>query len=259
MLHFADTNGDGKADVKKIVLSSFGTEDTHHNLHTLRWGYDGHLYMNQSIYTHTHVETPHGVVRLNSGGIWRFDPATGGWRFSPRAVAIRGAITGINTATISSPTAGGKGIYHAMEGATYFTYADMRREADSVTPGNWPKFCGLELIHCPHFPADWQGDAITCDFRAHRIVRFKLNEAGSTFAGKEMPDLLRSTNVTFRPIDVRMARTARSTSPTGPTRSSSTAKWISATARDHEHGRIWRVTAKAVVKPRTSQSSAPES
>jgi len=49
LLHFKDTDGDGVADQKRIVLSGFGTEDTHHTLHTLRWGYDGQLYMNQSI------------------------------------------------------------------------------------------------------------------------------------------------------------------------------------------------------------------
>ena len=63
----ADLNGDGKSDQKRIVLSGFGTEDTHHNLHTLRWGFDGRLYMNQSIYTRTDTETPHGVVRLKGG------------------------------------------------------------------------------------------------------------------------------------------------------------------------------------------------
>jgi hypothetical protein len=54
--------------------SGFGTEDTHHNLHTLHWGPDGRLYMNQSVYTRTDAETPHGVVRLKAGGIFRFDP-----------------------------------------------------------------------------------------------------------------------------------------------------------------------------------------
>jgi hypothetical protein len=58
------------------VLSGFGTEDTHHTLHTLRWGFDGQLYMNQSIYIHSHIETPHGVVRLNSGGILNLRPQT---------------------------------------------------------------------------------------------------------------------------------------------------------------------------------------
>ncbi len=76
LLHYKDTNGDLKADEKRVVLSGFGTEDTHHILHTLRWGYDGFLYMNQSIYIHSHIETPWGVRRLNAGGIWQFRPET---------------------------------------------------------------------------------------------------------------------------------------------------------------------------------------
>ena len=246
LLHFADKNRDGKADERKIVLSSFGTEDTHHNLHTLRWGYDGHFYMNQSIYTHTHIETPHGVRRLNSAGIWRFNPDN--WRaeiFTKGACNPWGHHWDQFGNDYFTDGAGGKGIYHAMEGATYFTYSDMRREADSITPGSWPKFCSLELIHGAGFPADWQGDAITCDFRAHRVVRFKLAENGSTFLAKEMPDLLRSTNVTFRPIDLRM----------GPDGALYIADWSNPIIqhgevdfrdprRDHEHGRIWRVAAK---------------
>src|SRR6516162_8258476 len=43
LLHLKDTDGDGKADHRRVVLSGFGTEDTHHILHTLRWGYDGML------------------------------------------------------------------------------------------------------------------------------------------------------------------------------------------------------------------------
>ena len=43
VLHLKDTDGDGKADQSRIVLSGFGTEDTHHILHTFRWGMDGML------------------------------------------------------------------------------------------------------------------------------------------------------------------------------------------------------------------------
>ena len=45
-------------------------------LHTLRWGHDGNLYMNQAVYIHSHVETPYGVRRLNAGGVWQFRPDT---------------------------------------------------------------------------------------------------------------------------------------------------------------------------------------
>ncbi|MSU36278.1 MAG: hypothetical protein EXS36_14515 [Pedosphaera sp.] len=252
LLHFPDSNGDGKADSRRIVLSSFGTEDTHHNLHTLRWGYDGHLYMNQSIYTHSHVETPHGIVRLNSAGILRFNPDT--WQleiFTKGGCNPWGHHWDQYGNSFFTDGAGSKGIYHAMEGATYFTYSDMRREANSISPGNYPKFCGLETVHSSAFPAEWQGNMITCDFRAQRIVRFGLTEAGSSYQTRELPDLARSTNVTFRPIDVKF----------GPDGALYIADWSNPIIqhgevdfrdprRDHEHGRIWRVAPKGTPSPR---------
>ena len=256
LLHFADRDGDGKADTKTIVLSSFGTEDTHHNLHTLRWGYDGHLYFNQSIYTHTHIETPHGVRNLNSAGIWRFNPDTFGLEiFTKGGCNPWGHHWDQYGNSFFTDGAGGKGLYHAMEGGTYFTYADMRREGDSISPGNYPKFASLEIIHSPAFPADWEGTAVTCDFRAHRIVRFSINELGSTFQTKELPDLLRSTNVTFRPIDLRL----------GPDGALYVADWSNPIIqhgevdfrdprRDKEHGRIWRIAGRAGAK---ASSHAP--
>ena len=75
LVHYSDPDPlTGMARKKRVVLSGFGTEDTHHILHTFRWGPDARLYMNQSVYIHSHVETPHGVRRLNAGGVWRLRP-----------------------------------------------------------------------------------------------------------------------------------------------------------------------------------------
>src|SRR5438105_351275 len=144
--------------------------------------------------------------------------------------------------------AGFQGISYCVPGAMYFTYAGARRELQSISPGNYPKFASLEVVRSPQFPDDWQGDFITCDFRAHRVVHFKYSEAGAGFQTKEMPDLLRSTNVTFRPIDVKF----------GPDSALYIADWSNPIIqhgevdfrdprRDKEHGRIWRVTAKGRV------------
>jgi putative heme-binding domain-containing protein len=246
LLFFKDTDGDGKADEERIVLSGFGTEDTHHLVHTLHWGPDGQLYFNQSIYIHSHIETPHGVEHLNSGGVWHYRTQT-----QKLGVFLRGFCNPWGHQfdefgqSFVTDGAGNQGLSVGIPGATYFTYASMRRELQSISAGSYPKFCSLELVRSEQFPEDWQGNAITCDFRAHRVVRFAIEEKDSAYTAHEVADVVRSTNVTFRPIDVKL----------GPDGALYIADWANPIIqhgevdfrdprRDHEHGRIWRVTTK---------------
>jgi len=251
LLHMKDTDGDGVADQRRVVLSAFGTEDTHHILHTLRWGHDGQLYMNQSIYIHTHAETPHGVVRLNSGGILNLRVPT-----MELGIHMKGLVNswghaiddfGQSFATdgASSAEAGQGGLFHVVPQAMYLTYAGARRILQSASPGSYPKFAGIEYLRSPHFPDDWQGGYVTCDFRAHRIVRFAIDEKDSSYVTREMPDLVRTKDVAFRPIDIKL----------GPDGALYIADWSNPIIqhgevdfrdprRDHEHGRIWRVSYK---------------
>ena len=246
LLHFRDTKGTGKADVRQTVLSGFGTEDAHHNLHTLRWGFDGRLYLDQSIYTRTDTETPTGVVRLKGGGVFRFDP-----RDQQLEILFQGWVNPWGHQfddfgqSFVTDGAGGDGISYGLPGASYGSAPNARRILTSVSPGSYPKFCSLEILRSQQFPADWQGDLITCDFRAHRIVRFKLAEQGAGYITQEMPDVLRSSADTFRPIDLKM----------GPDGALYVADWSNPIIqhgevdfrdprRDKEHGRIWRITAK---------------
>ena len=246
LLFFKDTNGDAKADERKIVLSGFGTEDSHHNVHTLRWGPDGQLYFNQSIYIRTDTETPNGVVRLKSGGIFNLRGDS-----MDLDVFVRGFCNTWGHAfdaygqSFITDGCGGQGISFGIRSATYFTYANMRREMKSITPGSYPKFCGLEILRSEHFPADWQDTLVTSDFRAHRVVRFKVTEDSAGFAGQELPEIMRSTDASFRPIDAKI----------GPDGALYIADWSNPIInhgevdfrdprRDHEHGRIWRVTMK---------------
>jgi putative heme-binding domain-containing protein len=245
LLHFADTDGDGKADQKRIVLSGFGTEDTHHLLHTLRWGPDGCLYMNQSIYIHSHVETPYGVKRLNGGGIWRFRPET-----LELEVLCYGFVNSWGHhfdrfgQSFATDGAYGEGINYVFPGSRFFTAVDATRVVQGLNPGS-PKLCGLEIVGGRHLPPEWDGNMITCDFRAHRVCRFVISEDGSGYASRQETELIKTNHVAFRPIDVKM----------GPDGAIYIADWYNPIIqhgevdfrderRDHTHGRIWRVTAK---------------
>jgi putative heme-binding domain-containing protein len=245
LLHFKDTNNDLKADERKVVLTGFGTEDTHHILHTFRWGPDGRLYMNQSIYIHSHVETPHGTRRLMGSGIWRFKPDSVDFD-----VVFRGMVNPWGQAwdrfgqSFSTDGAGDGGIYYSFNGSAFQTAVGYDRVLNGMNPGS-PKYCGLEIVSGRHLPDDWQGDAITNDFRANRVVRYKLIDENGTFISKQMPDVITSTDVAFRPIDVKM----------GPDGAIYLADWYNPIInhgevdfrdprRDHTHGRIWRISAK---------------
>ncbi len=262
VLHFKDTDGDGKADQKRIVLSGFGTEDTHHILHTFRWGPGGHLYFNQSIYIHSHIETPFGVKRLNAGGIWKFRPKT--WELD---VFARGWINPWGHQfddygqSFVTDGAGGEGINYVLPGAAYRTAFGVQKILPGLNPGS-PKYCGLEIVSGRHLPDDWQSNLLTNDFRGHRVCRFVVSDDGAGFAARQEADLIKTTHVAFRPVDIKM----------GPDGAIYIADWYNPIIqhgevdfrdprRDHTHGRISRVTYKGkplVKRPQLAKATIPE-
>ncbi|MDX1963173.1 MAG: HEAT repeat domain-containing protein [Pirellulales bacterium] len=246
LLHLKDTNGDGRADNTRVVLSGFGTEDTHHIIHTLRNSPAGDLCFAQSVYIHSHIETPRGVRRLNAGGFWQYHPRTQDLR-----VYAKGLVNPWGMAwdrwgqSFATDGAGNEGINYVFPGSI-MTWADESEKiVKGLNPGS-PKHCGLEVVESSNFPPEWQGNLITNDFRAQRVCRFVLGEDGAGYAAREMPELIKSSHQAFRPVDVKM----------GPDGALYIADWYNPIIqhgevdfrdprRDKTHGRIWRVTYKA--------------
>jgi putative heme-binding domain-containing protein len=245
LVHFSDTKGTGKADKQRTILSGFGTEDTHHILHTLRWGPDGMLYFNQSIYIHSHIETPYGVRHLNGGGIWQFRPETMQLEvFAHGFCNPWGHHFDRWGQSFETDGAYGEGINYVVPGASYVFTPGASRILAGMNPGS-PKHCGLEILSGRHLPESWRGNLLTNDFRGHRVCRFVLSEDGCNYVSQEKPELIKTNHAAFRPIDVKM----------GPDGAIYIADWYNPIIqhgevdfrdprRDHTHGRIWRVTAK---------------
>jgi putative heme-binding domain-containing protein len=262
ILHFSDTDGDGKADKKRRILNGFGTGDTHHLIHTFRWGPEGRMYFNQSIYIYSHVETPFGIKRLEGGGAWALNT-----RNLDMEVYVRGLVNpwGLQFdrwgQSFLTDGAGGEGINYGFPGATFVTAPGAARIIRGLNPGQ-PKHSGLDVVSGRHLPDAWQGRMITNDFRANRINSFRLEEQGAGYASKQADDLMWTDNVAFRPVDINV----------GPDGAIYVADWYNPIIqhgevdfhdprRDQQHGRIWRVVAKnrpLVAKPQLTKASIPE-
>ena len=245
IIFLKDTDGDGKADQRRVVLSGFGTEDTHHIVHTFEQGPDGMLYFLQSIYIHSHLETPYGVRRLMGGGIWHFRPETQRAEIlSKGLINPWGFIFDEHGQTFATDGAGGHGINDIFPRSVFRTSPGAKRIMDGLNPGQ-PKLCGLEILSGSHIPEKLRGVLIAPDFRGHRINAYRLNPEGSSYNSTRIDDFLSSSHRAFRPIDVKM----------GPDGALYIADWYNPIIqhgevdfrddrRDHSRGRIWRVTFK---------------
>ena len=249
LLHLTKPGTDGLLSDRRIVFSGFGTEDTHHIIHGLHWGVDGRLYFHQTIYIHSHIETPWGLIRANSGTAFAYDPERERLEVHSKGlVNAWGQQEDLAGQTFLTSGADGNGISWGFPGAVLNATEGARRTVSSISPGSYPKFCGLEIVQSPLFGPEWQGQAITNDFRAHRIVRFAFNDftadpkAKSGYITKAQPDVVRTSDASFRPIGVAM----------GPDGGLYIADWTNPIInhgevdfrdprRDKQHGRIWRI------------------
>ena len=245
ILHLQDTDGDGRADQRRVLLRGFGQDDTHHLIHTFRWGPEARLYLNQAIYIYSHIETPWGPRRLEGGGIWQLWPQT-----LELDVFARGFYNPWGHEfdrwgqSFVTDGAGFQGINYAFPGAQFEAAKGAERVLDGLNQ-NHPKYAGLEILSGRHLPDSLQGQILTNDYRANQVNRFILSEDDSGFASEEAGEFVWTKHVAFRPVDVRM----------GPDGAIYLADWYNPIIqhgevdfrdprRDHKHGRIWRITAK---------------
>jgi putative heme-binding domain-containing protein len=236
-----DTDGDDRADVKRVLLSGFGTEDSHHALHDFIWTPDGDLLFRESIFHHSQVETPYGPVRQQNSGWFRYEPRT--YR-----------LTSFGTYPSTNPW----GVAFDDWGnhvASHPVFAEAFHALDPPYPEQHPSpaglraysgTCGHEFVDCVTFPAEMQGNFIKVRYKpTNRVEIHKWVEGEFGYDEEYVSDVIFSTNLSFIPVDLKF----------GPRGDLYICDWYNPIKghmqyslrderRDRHSGRIWRVTAK---------------
>jgi glucose/arabinose dehydrogenase/uncharacterized cupredoxin-like copper-binding protein/lysophospholipase L1-like esterase len=240
LVFLKDTNGDGKADERTILLSGFGTEDSHHAIHDFIWDGCGGLYMQESVFLHSQVETPYGPRRLVNAGMHRFDPRT--WKLE---MPFR--LNGGGNAWGHSIDRWGAHLFvgHYLNPALVNQgYPGFRPSFRKTTGDN--RFCEQEFITSRHFPDEYQGKVFSNIYKHYHGLRLHdWTENGSGYTHDKLVDVLKSSSTSHIPVDLCL----------GPDGALYIADWtnqvlghmqasIREIKRDHDHGRIWRVTYK---------------
>ncbi len=241
-----DTNGDDKADTRRILFTGFGTEDSHHALHDFIRTPDGDLLFREAIFLNTQVETAYGPVRARNSSWFQLDPIT-------QRLTAFGSYPNTNPWGVAF-TAWGHHVASHPIFASAFHATNPPFPQQHANPAGLPAYsgtCGHEFVDCPIWPRGLQGAMIKARYKpTNRIEIHEWAQKEHHFEETYASDLIFSTNLSFIPVDVKF----------GPRGDLYICDWYNPIKghaqyslrderRGREWGRIWRVVPKGVTLP----------
>lgn len=236
-----DTDGDDKADVHRVLLSGFGTEDSHHALHDFTWTPDGDLVFRESVFHHSQVETPYGPVRQQNSGWFRFTP------HSQRLISF-GTYSSTNPWGVTFDDWGQHVASHPVYAAAFHALDPPYPQQHPAPKGlrAYSGVCGHEFVDFATFPDELRGNFIKVRYKpTNRVEIHRWNEGPFGYDEEYVGDLLFSSNLSFIPVDLQF----------GPRGDLFVCDWYNPVKghmqyslrderRTRHSGRIWRITTK---------------
>jgi putative membrane-bound dehydrogenase-like protein len=252
-----DTDADGKADKRTVILSGFGVQDSHLFPHQFLRAPGGWIWMAQGLFNRSAVKTSDGkTVEFDMCRMAKFRPD--GTQFEPTSVGPNNiwglVLNGEGEAFIQEANDYGYPVMPFHEYALYPGGAD--RLAKSYQPPfphtadfrmGGTGLSGLALTDkVGPYPEPWRDVMLVANPITNRINAIKMHRDGPRWRLEQLPDFLVSTDPWFRPVAIT----------TGPDGCLYIVDWYNKIIshnevprahpdRDKTRGRIWRVKAQA--------------
>ena len=257
-----DTNGDGRADTRTRLFGPLGYERDTHGMHSsFTRGLDGWLHITHGFNNTTTLNATDGSsIQMNSGNTYRVQlDGSSVQQFTFGQVNPFGmcldALGNFYTADChSSP------IYQLIRGSYYPSFGkphDGTGFAPLVIRHNHDStgLCGIVFNQSSHWPQEFRDNIFVGNVITSRVNRDKINWHGSSPKGVEKPDLIRTRDPWFRPVDLQFGTDGALYIADFYNRIIGHYEVrLDHPGRDREMGRIWRLVyngpeAKHLAKP----------
>lgn len=229
--HLADTDGDHKADIRKVMLSGFGEGNQQLRVNGLAYGLDNWIYGANgrsdgeihptanpngppvSIHGRDFRFRPDGSAIEAVGGFSQFGQAFDDWgnRFlSWNTVHIRHVVLDERYLLRNQAAALGPVTAHIADhgdAGPVFPLTTPQPRMNREPPGYFNASCGLTIERGGLFPAPYRGSAFVCEPLFNIVHRDELIAQGATFAARrgdreQAAEFIASTDPWFRPVNL---------------------------------------------------------
>ena len=214
LLFLQDTDGDGKADKREVIVTGFGRDDTHELPNAFTWGPDGWLYGLNGVFNHCRVNYPptSPLYRKEFPG-WNFNCAM--YRVHPRTKEFQIFCEGTSnpwgiafdhdgSAFVSACVIDHlwhlvqNGYYHRQAGA----YPAFTWKIESIVRHKHQKaaYCGITYYDSDAYPPEYRNRLFMGNIHGNCVNSDALQKQHSTYLGTLLPDFLSANDSWFMPV-----------------------------------------------------------